>query len=565
MVKIGGKAGGLGPQSGVPTDPLGGISSPLNRSTDAPGVSWFSSGRAIAATLAASWFNQYPSVTLGEYLGSKSQEDRAAMVVRDHLLKNSPNWLEDPVVPALFEGTKLLGDLVPISESPLGTKVLRFLSDRGITGTHVSVRALGGAIVQIEESPNGGLSWVGPWGTVFGSRAFNRIEIYRDAAGNEWCYVHTNLAVATRKPSQVSEAFCKYSFAPRNILPQLFIAETPFPSSIMSMSRGLAYPDIPESDFPRPLVSIEDYSLVTYIEGGEDRAGNLQHKFISMPHVIRAGFAFSAQAESYFDAVIPTVVDAVTNLSTIAEDGFRNYRGPEFDLPFDYVYGSDYVQQQEGVLPGTQPVEGATVAGHARFVPEMFLGPLVGTTERALHDVQRSSDPVLTRSLLEWVVLEGAGGYVGSAINTLCYSFLMPEENWDLAEELLAIAIDLDQQFEATNALCNLGQVKHARGDSQSAIEILERALEKWDKFAEAEASFHLGVIYSERGESVKAKEYWERGAKAEGEMYEEYANRCREKLGFSSPAGNRFCSQCGSERVSGAKFCAQCGSPFSP
>lgn len=569
MAKIGGKGGGLGSssgpaRSGVPGDPYRGISSSLDRTTDASGVSWFSAGRAVAGALATSWFEQYPSVTLGEHLDSCAQKDPAAAVVKDFMLINSPNWLEDPVVPAIFEGTESLGEFVPISESPLGAKVLAFLQGRGITGSEVPVMSLGGFIIEFDQSTSGGLSWFGPWGTVFGSRAFNRLEIYRDESGVEWCYVHTNLAVSTRKPSDVNRAFCKYSFAPRSLHSQLFIAETPFPSSIMSMGRGMAYPDVPEHLFPRPLVSIDDFAVVTYTEGDADSAGNLQHQFISMPHVIRAGFAFSAEAEPHFETVITTVVDAVTNLSTIAEDGFRNYRGPEVDLPYDYVYGSEYVQEQQGILPGTHPDEGATAAGHSRFVPELMLGPLIETTERALWDMQQSEDPGHKRALLEWVVSEGAGRYVGSAINTLCYGFLMPEEEWDLAEELLGIAIDLDQQYEATNAMCNLGQVKHARGDSDSAIEVLEAALERHDKFAESEASFHLGVIHSERGNSAKANEYWERGAAAEGEMYEQFALLCREKLGAAPSASPKFCSQCGSGLSEGAKFCANCGTAVS-
>lgn len=585
MAKIGGKGGGLGfnsgpAKAGVPRDPYLGLGSPLNRTTDAPGVSWFSAGRAIASSLAVTWFDQYPSVTLGDYLDASAVNDGAASVVKNHLADTNRHWLEDPVIPGLFDGVQSLGEFVPISQSSLGAKVLAFLEGRGVTGTHIPVIAFGGMVVEFDQSSRGGLSWAGPWGTVFGSRAFNRFEIYRDSEGVEWCYVHTNLAVATRKPSEVNRAFCRYSFVPRSLHSQLFIAETPFPSSIMSMGRGMAYPDLPEHLFPRPLVSIDDFGVVTYTEGETDRAGNLQHQFISMPHVIRAGFAFSAEAEPHFENLIPTVVDAVTNLSTIAEDGFRNYRGPEVDLPYDYVYGSEYVQEQEGILPGTHPVEGATVAGHSRFVPELMLGPLIETTERALWDMQQSDDPSHKRVLLEWVVSEGAGRYVASAINTLCYSFLLPEGNFDLAEELLGIAIDLDQQFEATNAMCNLGQVKHARGDSESAIEVLEAALERPDKFAEAEASFHLGIIYSERGDSARANEYWERGARAdtsksreywesdsgeEGQKYEDFATRCREKLGETSSPLPKFCSQCGTGFSQGAKFCANCGAAVSP
>lgn len=542
-------------------DPFEGIENPLNRAPNASGVSWFSANRAVATALAASWFGGHGQATLGEYLDSQAEHDRAAAAVKTHLARNHSHWLDEPVVPSVLAGSQSLGEFVLLSESALGAKVLQVLSERGLNGMSIPVMALGGSIGEIENVEGAAVSWVGPWATEFGSRAFNRCEIYRDEAGTEWCYVFTNLAVATRKPDSMGEAFCRYSSIPRSVLAQLFIAETPLPSSIMSMGRGLAYPDVPEEFYPKPLVSIEDFAVVTYVEGEADQRGQIHHEFVSMPFVVRAGFAFSADAEPYLEAIMTRVFDSVTNLSSIAEDGFRNFRGPEAETPYDFAFGSEYVLEETGLLPGTVPEEGKTTAGWSRFVPEMFLGSLIAATDRAYLAAQHSSGNQEKRALLEWMVSEGAGRSVSAAINTLCYVFLMPEKDWAVAETLLNIAINLDHQDEATNALCNLGQVKYAQGEIEAAEELLKKALDRRDQYAEAEACFHLGVIFEEKGDHSSATTYWERGARVVGTDPGGFAAQCSQKLHGQVSHRPQFCTQCGQGLGADSKFCGKCGS----
>lgn len=565
MVKIGSNSGGLGsnrerPDAGTPMDPFRAIASPLNRTPEASGVSWFSAGRAVANELALAWFGQYESVSLGEYIDSFADEDPVAKVAKDFF--PNPDWLSDRVIPSILAGASSLGEFVPFGASTLGPRIVEFLNDRGITGWNFYFTTGGELLDGSEEKI--AVIWQGAWATEFGSRAVNRFEIYRDSAGAEWCYVYTNVAVATRKPLGLGNAMSRYVAVARQLLNHLFIAETPVPSSIMSIGRGIAYPEVPGHFLPHPFVSVDDYAIVTGVTG--------EHHWPVAPQVIKAGFAFSSEAEEFFNVIIPTVVDATTNLSTIAEDGFRNYRTPGCDIPYDYSYGSEYVYwDDQGVYPGVVTSEAISTAGYSRFIPEVFLGPLIEATDRALFNALDSTDETMKRSLLEWVVLEGAGQHVAAAINDLCFGYLMSENDWEAASILLNIAIDLDVPNQSTNALANLGQVQFAMGDSEGAKETLQKALDRPDKYSEGEACYHLGLIFSEEGDEVSARSYLERGAQAEGAFNEEFAAKCREKLGAVGLGTNstteapthKFCGQCGAGRVDGARFCGECGGKF--
>jgi len=536
MVKIGsGGSKGLGPnnfggQAGFqPRDPLADIRQPLNRDSDAPGVSFFSAVRAVAKSLSLSWFDHYDQVRLGDYLEQKSSDDPFAKVALDLISGNHPSWLDDRVLPQVLAGSSSLGEPVPISGSPLGQKILAFFAARGIEGFDVPAFAVGGRVATLDSGT--AMTWLGAWGSEFGTRLFVRLEIRQDSNGVEWCYVHTNLAVATRLPLGLGHGMSKYVAVARNILPQLFIAETPFPSTMASMSRQIAYPDVPGEFWPIPLASIEDFEIATFVRGGVTAAGDIQSETNSFPKVLKAGFAVSAESEKFFDVIIPAVVDACSRLVTITEDGFRNYREPGADASFDFFYGSEYVYfDNDGFYPGIAASEGVSAGGYARWIPEPFLGELISATDEAVIAASQSDNG---REILEWVLANGAGGSVASAINTLCFSYLMPQGELDAAATILGVAIDMDVNIESTNALCNLGQVRHMQGNAEEAKEKLHMALNRDDKFAEAEACFHLGRIFFEEGDRETAKSYWERGAKAEetGPHQEEYAGKCRDQL----------------------------------
>jgi hypothetical protein len=510
-------------------DPFADITKPLDRSAGAPGVSFFTAVRALAGGLSVDWFSQYESVGLGEYMDQAAQEDSFAGLARDLISKHHPGWMGDPVYPQILAGASGLGEFVPISQSPLGKKILEFMAGRGVSGMAVPAFAIGGKIGTLGSED--AMTWMGPWVTEFGTRVFVRLEIRRDTRGVEWCYVHTNLAVATRMPLGLGHGMSKYVAVARGIIQQLFVAESPFPSSMASMSRSMAYPDVPSGAFPLPLASVDDFNIATYVIGDSETPGNISTDTNSFPKVLRAGFAVSAESEKYFDVILPHIVDACARLATITEDGFRNYRDPGAEASFDYFYGSEYVYfDNDGFYPGITASEGVRAGGYSRWIPETMLGGLINATNDAWLAYHQGGK---SRDILEWIFSEGAGQSVPAAINTLAFSHLMPEGDLGAAATILGVAIDMDIVNESTNALANLGQVKFAQGHIDEAKEKLRMALDRSDKFAEAEACFHLGTIFAGEGDSVSARQYWERGARAReiGPDQEEFAQKCQDML----------------------------------
>lgn len=536
MAKIGsGGAKGLGADgpkesSGfVPRDPFAGIQRPLSEGPGGAGVSFFTAVRSLAKGLSVDWFSQYHSIALGDYMDQARAEDPIAGFTHDLISKSHPDWMNDSVYPEILAGAESLGEFVPISSSPLGQKILAFLAGRGVSGINLPAFPLGGKVITTETDE--AMSWMGPWATAFGTRTFVRLEIRKDPQDVEWCYVHTNLLVATRMPLGLGKGMSKYVAVARNLLQQLFVAETPFPSSMAAMSRQLAYPDVPSEAWPLPLVSLDEFQLATHVVESSSITGDISSDTNSYPKVLRAGFAVSSKSEQFFDVVIPNAVDACTRLATITEDGFRNYREPGADASFDYFYGSEYVYfNDDGFYPGITASEGLRAGGYARWVPETLLGDLVNFTDKALVASEKESN---RRQILEWMFSEGAGRSVSSAINSLAFGYLMPEGELEAAASILHVVVDLDVLHESTNALSNLGQVQYAQGHIQEAKETLHSALDRSDKFAEGEACFHLGKIYAEEGDANRAQELWIRGAKAEelGPYQEKYAQMCRDML----------------------------------
>jgi len=537
-------------------DPFASISRPLRDDGDAPGASWFTATREVAQALALDWFSQYETATLRDYLESRASDDQLAGLTlkwtSDGKLGHDLDAIR--IIPDVLEGPDGLGELVAFDESALGQKVRAYMSLNGTLGSETTVVPLGGML-----SDTGKLmSWYGPWETEFGSRAFIRFEIRRDSSGTEWCFVHTNVAVATRKPLGYARMVSENIKVPWLMPSQLFVAETPFPSTIASMSRSSAYPDIPEELWPRPLVSVDSPGLVTFVSGTDSHRGTIKETVASFPSVIRAGFAFSDKAADYLDTLVSSLATATTNLATIAEDGFRNYRNPNYPASFDHTYGSEYVLFVDG-----PEAEGRQTEGYSRWVPETLLGDLVRSTNEVAEAVRRTSDLDAFRSLSLWIVDEGAGDSVASTINLMFDKILFPQQWWDDAMHWLDIAVDLDDINEGTRALVNLGRIFIEKEELTFAKERLVEALGRRDGFCESEAIFLLGTIALKESEPEVAKEYFERGARAVGEAQAEFAEKCRAQLepAVDTPQKRAFCSQCGVALSPGVRFCSSCGS----
>ena len=538
MVKIGGSSGGLPPKvgnsqhGGGPRDPFAGLEHSILGEDGLPqGHSWGVASRAVTAGIAQSWFQDQATMPLPEWVAREAPRKfkTQARVEPDtsgwsteqvESLVGHLSWYHDGVVyPDMVRDADDLGTLTLFSKSTLAPKILSFMARRGVSGDEIPILAMGSGVAEIGEST----MWLGGWATSFGTRTNTWFDIRTEEDGSESVYFHTNLAISTRVPDMwLAEVFS----VPAQAHALLYTAETQFPSSIMTMSRSMTWNDVPADLVPTPFLSFERNGLCC-VNLGESGNGQIQTDFAGYPIVLSAGYLIPESSEKYFDDIIPTVIDTLTNLASIVEDGFRNYRNATTPVSFDHLFGSEYV-----LVPDDDVEEGVSTEGYARWVPETHLGKLVKVSRETYMQARPMESGAEQKSLLEWVVDEGAGAAVGGAINTLVYGYLLPVREFERAELLLKKAIAMEILHESHNARANLGQIYlgQNRRDEARAV-FLEAAESEWDTFAVSEASYFLGLMALEDGRPDEAREHFTRGANSEADDDGTHRQLCREKL----------------------------------
>ncbi len=561
--KVGSKVGGG--LSKTPLDPPSFGPAPLIEETNA---NWHQVTRLITSDVSAAWFD-------GPLLGASMNERMAELGLSKEKLGVNESYGEEKLPDGFCTNLSQLGEIQRLGLSPLAQLVLSDLERRGMTGIESAVLQVGDdsfidvdAIAQSAEAKGlpfvddsgPGLTWIGAWQSNLGSRFLKNFRVYKDESGVETGVWFINAVVCSRpalldETGKLASDFDK--FRREILLPDLFkrvlyLSETPLPSSLFNMGRAIAFGDLDEKFWPKPVLTINDFELaVSTIENpGGDPATN----FHIFPQVISLGWAFKFENQEQLDVIQPFVVDALSVAMSILEDGFRNHYAPD-EGGWYSMYAEDLHEPESPVIPSS-----------SRWIPATQVGDLLTLTSK----VARRAHESLDEEDLLWVAGDGIGGDVSSAINTLAYGILLPAGRFNQAKMILPLAVAMRHLNESTNALSNLGQVFLAEGDLVSAEKTFLEALDRADRFSEGEASLFLGDIYSNQGKSADATKFFERAANSgDPEFAAQAAARLAGLDGSTSPANTpaksleSFCTGCGSPFGSAAqKFCGNCGSP---
>jgi hypothetical protein len=535
-------------------------------------ANWHTASLAITASISESWF--------GESLVSTSVEDRIKQLgLPRSYLELPARFLGEKIPDAFAHVFGTHGEMQQLSESPLAQKVIASLSSRGVIALEHGLVQISrnmfinandidgsrGANESLDPGGSGSNTWMGPWGSGFGSRFLQNFRVFKDEDGVETGVWFTNAVFGTRAPGRddtgeldAQEIFRREIMIPAFAKRLLYLAETPLPSSILDLGRHFAFKDLDESLWPTPFFSVNDFELTVCTI--ENPSGAPQTNFHIFPQVVNFGWTFTACEPRDLDVLLPLLVDATTVLMSIVEDGFRNY--PTLENPYSWA---DIFGSLEDIPEG--PAKAAT----SRWIPATQIGALV----RMSNELNSRGHSESSAQDLAWVAQNGAGASAASVINSLVYSHLLPGGQLDDAREYLAVAVALDHLNESTNALANLGQVLLAAGDEDLAESTFLVALDRPDKYSEGEASLFLGDIYSKRKEAKKAKKFYERAAKSGHGVF---ALAARSRLEGESPTEQnpddgrpeqessnlpKFCVNCGTPFGSAPqKFCGGCGSP---
>jgi hypothetical protein len=283
------------------------------------------------------------------------------------------------------------------------------------------------------------------------------------------------------------------------------------------------------------------------------------------PTVVRMGWQIPAMTKDDLAQVLPVVSDGLGHISTMFEDGFRNYNFVEFPAPFDIALDSAAVLRWYYVPDGD-------AMGYSRWYPVSMVGLEVLDTAAAVIRAQeiQAKSPQLARQIYERIVQEGVGSCIPNTVNNFVWSSLIPEGKLDEATFYLDSASRMFSGEQGINARSNLGIVHFLAGDDDVAEEIFNSILDDVSDFSDAEALYFLSLIASERGEPDVALQRQNECQALGGYDCELDVDRFRPALMpvsggtvSQTTAQKSFCTQCGNPRSDRDKFCSSCGTAF--
>lgn len=450
------------------------------------------------------------------------------------------------LVPGLEVSQEDLRSPLEIPDTKLGQEFLRTLEQEQVNVSYKSTWALNHENFEELESKK---RIQGQWATDAGTPFAQYLEIHKDQDGNEVAYWFVDLLVTPVHIEGVNHfelesdegdgSVMTYTLEPKSggfsigqlstklalpvFLKQLaFMSETPFPSTqIMTMSRDLAFSGVPDDARPAPFFTVKDQSeargfskLQTSRNTGESNA----YEGSIFPQVVQFGWRLSTKSIPYLEKLLPVIVNGCSSAMTTAEDGYVNFRAPDFSAPWDDVLGNPCARLMDGASRQSR-------AGAPQWIPVTQIGDLlVQTKDLYLSSIEEKNTGRLeaSREKLVSVVQDGAGPFLVHGINSFIYSHLIPElaQKPDLISEIEYFANQAADQLmhnETTNAISNLGIAYFKLKDFESSSTAFLTALDKPDRYAEAEASYFMALIEKERGNLDLAKNYEERSRLAGG------------------------------------------------
>lgn len=548
-------------------------------------LSWSSVGLAINEGLADEWFSAYNPVPIIESVSPEARYDPA-----DNFKSFAPFLFDNDrmtVIPSFKKKFEDFGEIQKIDLSPLGKSLISALEKLGVTWSFETVFPVDEQTVM--ELPDVHEEGIAQWRSYFGMPVQQRFRIYKDAQGVETIVWFCHVLAATREfehlrtrwfeledgmyETEIAEedvargalTFGQWStefFIPSLAKKLFYLAETPFPSSIMAFPRSMGYKELDEAKYPDPFFVNERRAHV----GGayDEEGGGFLASSSLFPNVISMGWAFKSSDFESISTILPQVTDGLVRINSYLEDGYLNYNGADEPYQFDLVVlsASTFDPQSE---------KSGSASGLSRWVPVVRAGFLLNETNvraMAANELLHSESRESLRNEYSWLSNDGAGAFVASSINSFVYVWLIPEQRWEEVDRLLDAAVRLDVKCQSTNALSNWGISFYMRNEMEIARELFEKALQRPDGYAEAEASFFLARIWESKGNAVKAAEYTVRCENAGGYSAPDFLSKSTltkasksSAFGESSPQLSRFCTNCGSEfPTAEARFCSECG-----
>ena len=541
---------------------------------EAQGVSredspWYKQSLRLVDPNADSWFESFRPVPASElHRGSLLAMGKVAGLL-SYVAKSDLK-----IVPGFEVSQGELRSPLEIPDTKLGQEFLKALELEQIGVSYKSAWAVNH---ENFEDLEGKKRIHGQWATDAGTPFVQCLELHKDQDGNEVAYWFIDLLVTPvhiegvnhfeLEPEEDDGSVMTYTLEPESggfsigqlstklalpvFLKQLaFMSETPFPSTqIMTMSRDLAFSGVPEDARPVPFFTIKDNAEAngfSRLQTSRNAGASNSYEGSIFPQVVQFGWRLSTKAIPYLEKLLPVIINGCSSAMTTTEDGYVNFRSPDFSAPWDDALGNPCARLMDGASRESR-------AAAPQWIPVTQVGDLlVQTRDLYLSSIEdeKAGRRDAAKEKLVRVVEDGAGPSLVRGINSFIYSHLIPEleQNPDLISEIEYFANQATDQLmegQSTNAISNLGIAYFKLGDFDASSSAFLTALSKPDRYAEAEASYFMALIEKERGNQDLSKSYEERCRLAGGYEPEagllEPSKNAKERTVSTEPDTNHF------------------------
>lgn len=192
-----------------------------------------------------------------------------------------------------------------------------------------------GVVFMADKLPNGATLFHGRWKSGRGNTFVQSGIFYRNEKGQEVLYWKADVLTFPSFTEEDLEGIFTMSVnltQPAIFQAALMLAESPLPSStkfLINFSRKLGYGEgFPEKLLPRPVLDFASSTMYVKVTGEYAQA-------VESPFVTGLGFEISSKlTDDQLSKALVVIMDSLTNVFTIIEDGYINY-GPGSPTPYD--------------------------------------------------------------------------------------------------------------------------------------------------------------------------------------------------------------------------------------
>ena len=487
---------------------------------------WVTLSRKLTAPLAEDWFADLSPISIIEDISPRTVNDGLFHLLTPFGDKedNNPD-LVTKIIPNLSIEESDFGTPLEIAKTKLGKSVISALDSLGVTWKY-EVQAFETDESEVIEAENP-FTILAFWQSAFQLPIFQSFQVY-ERQGKEIGYWSAAQLLSTRAVEHIATmdvtiddgdsltglsgepdaktgdlTFGEWSmqiYVPILAQSLFYLAETPFPSGMFSLSRSLGFDKMENEKLPHPRLRIRRDQFVLGSTNNHNKLSQVNGALY--PIVIDFGWEFTNTDAAEIETLLPVFSNGLVAISTYLEDGFLNHVDPNDSFPWDW-------SMLASCVTNGQYEEGKTHYGYAFWIPATFAGALAADSEE-LHgrlDVASGEEHL---ALAEALALDGVGYSAACGINSLVFTYFredLEEYEW-FCDFLLDQAVRLNIPNESTNALSNWGIVKFEVGNFEEAQKKFEEALERSDQYAEAEASFYLAKIHAANGNTELAELY---------------------------------------------------------